>query len=135
MGNNELITGEEIKAMNLPLKTGKDHLSGREYITKNQLTSHYTVDEALLEDVADNEFVTREQVRHKYNPDDFITGDILASLRLKLRNSQQPTSGADFVTKKEIEKTYHVKKSLLKDFNDGDFISCRYVQAPGKDVE
>ena len=93
------------------------------------------VDETLLENMPGNKLVTHGQVRRRYNPDDFITGNILASLGLKLRNGKQPTSGSDFVTKKVIEETYHVKKSLLKDFKDNDFIPCRYVQAPGKDVE
>lgn len=135
MENEKLITGDELRAMNLPLKAGKDHLSGSKCINKDELISHYVVDETLLENIPGNKLVTHGQVRPRDNADDFITGDILASLGLKLQNRKQPTSGADFVTKKEIEETYHVKKSLLKDFNDSDFIPCRYVQAPGKDVE
>lgn len=135
MENEKLITGDELRTMNLPLKAGKDHLSGSMCITKDELISHYVVDETLLENMRGNKLVTHGQVRRRYNPDDFITGNILASLGLKLRNGKQPTSGSDFVTKKVIEETYHVKKSLLKDFKDNDFIPCRYVQAPGKDVE
>ena len=121
--------------MNLPLKAGKDHLFGNKCITKDELISHYVVDETLLEGMPDNKLVTHGQVQRRYNPDDFITRNILASLGLKLRNGKQPTSGSDFITKKVIEETYHVKKSLLKDFKDSDFIPCRYVQASEKDVE
>lgn len=135
MENEKLITGEELKAMNLPLKADANHLFGKKCITKDELILHYFVDETLLENIPGNKFVTREQVRHKNNPNEFITGDILASLGLKLRNGKQPTSGSCYVTKKEIEETYHVKKSLLKDFTDNQFVPCKYVQAPGKDVE
>ena len=49
MENEKLITGDELRTMNLPLKAGKDHLSGSMCITKDELISHYVVDETLLE--------------------------------------------------------------------------------------
>lgn len=85
MENEKLITGDELRTMNLPLKAGKDHLSGSMCITKDELISHYVVDETLLENMPGNKLVTHGQVRRRYNPDDFITGNILASLGLKLR--------------------------------------------------